>query len=272
MQTSTQSLRDRIGYDAGPTRAEDALAWASANGFHYLDLNADAGPNRLDLWPEKRVREVRATCDQHGIQIGLHTLSAVNVAEFSPFVSEGVDDYLRAYVDLAARLKCGWVIVHAGMHFTGDYAARRKASLDRLKRIVDYAGRAGVKLALENLNREPDRAEVHYMGFNVKECRVYFDAIQSPNFSWAFTVNHSHLVPEGIGGFIDAFGVARIGEVRLADNTGEYEVHLDPGEGTIDFASLFTRLEGAGYRGHYSMAFGTPEARLKARDKFAGYA
>ena len=72
-------------------------------------------------------------------------------------------------------------------------------------------------LGLENLNAEPERAEVHYLAHTVEECRPYFNAIQSEAFGWAFTVNHAHLVPEGIGGFLDAFGVARIGEVRLAD-------------------------------------------------------
>ena len=77
-------------------------------------------------------------------------------------------------------------------------------------------------------------------------------------------------IGSSIEGFLDAFGVARIGEVRLADNTGEYEVHLKPGEGTIDFASLFRRLESGGYRGHYAMAFGTLADKLAARDFFAG--
>jgi sugar phosphate isomerase/epimerase len=78
-------------------------------------------------------------------------------------------------------------------------------------------------------------------------------------------VNHAHLVPEGIDGFLDAFGIGRIGEVRLADNTGEYEIHLVPGEGTIDFKALFDRLEGAGYAKHYSMAFGSDDEKLAAR-------
>ena len=42
--------------------------------------------------------------------------------------------------------------------------------------------------------------------------------------------------PEGWQGFLDAFGVENIGQVRLNDNMGEYEIHLVPGEGTIDFA------------------------------------
>jgi sugar phosphate isomerase/epimerase len=265
------SLRDRIGFDAGANRLEDALNWAAQNAFHYLDFNADTGANRLDRWPDDRIRAVRQSCDRHRIHIGLHTLSAVNVAEFSPFVSVAVDEYLRANVDLAKRLGCEWMIVHAGYHFSGDTEARKEASLERLKHITAYAEKADVRLLLENLNKEPEHAEIHYMAHNVEECRAYFGAIQPPHFGWAFTTNHAHLVPEGIGGFLDAFGVARIGEVRLADNTGEYEVHLNPGEGTIDFTSLFRRLEGAGYKGHYSMAFGGPQDKLRARDALARY-
>jgi multiple sugar transport system permease protein len=50
-----------------------------------------------------------------------------------------------------------------------------------------------------------------------------------------------------IDGFLDALPFERCREVRLADNLGDREAHLQPGEGNIDFASLFARLEGAGY-------------------------
>ena len=52
-------LRDRIGFDAGGTRLEDALESAAAHGIHYLDFNADVGPNRLDVWDDERVRAIR---------------------------------------------------------------------------------------------------------------------------------------------------------------------------------------------------------------------
>ena len=127
-------------------------------------------------------------------------------------------------------------------------------------------------LLLENLNPEPARAEVHYLADTIEECRPSFEQIPSARFGWAFTVNHAHLTPAGIHGFLDAFGVERIGEVRLADNTGEYEVHLRPGEGTIDFGALFRRLETAGCRRHYTMAFGSIEDKVRARDDFARFA
>ena len=57
----------------------------------------------------------------------------------------------------------------------------------------------------------------------------------------------------------------------MADNTGEKEVHLNPGEGNIDFQAVFRRLESAGYRGFYTMAFGALSDKLTARELFASY-
>jgi sugar phosphate isomerase/epimerase len=234
-----------------------------------MDFNADRAANHLQSWSDARVQAVRATCERHTIHLGLHTASAVNVAEVSPFVSDAVDTYLQANIDVAQRLGCEWLVVHAGYHFSSDVEARKAAGLERLQRAVAYAESVGARLLLENLNFEPDDAEIHYLAHTVEECRYYFEAIDSPHLGWAFTVNHANLVPEGIGGFLDAFGIDRIGEVRLADNLGDKEVHLNPGEGNIDFVALFTRLESTGYQGHYTMAFGTQADKLAARDFFA---
>jgi sugar phosphate isomerase/epimerase len=266
------SLIDRIGYDGGATRLEDSLAFAAEHGFHYLDFSADTGPNRVDNWPDDRLRAVRTLMERHEIAVTVHTASAVNVAEYAPHVGEAVDAYLRGNIDLARRLTAHGVVVHGGMHFSSAIDARMDAARQRLARVTDYAESSAVSLFFENLNWEPDNAEVHYLGHNVEECRYFFDAIPSARFGWAFTVNHANLVPEGIDGFLDAFGVARIGEVRLADNTGEVEVHLPPGQGDIDFPAMFRRLEGAGYSGYYTMAFGSLDDKLAARELFGSYA
>lgn len=265
-------LRDRIGFDAGARRVEDALDWGGRNGFHQIDFNADIGLNHVHEWSDQRVHAVRELAKAKRIELILHTLSGVNVAEFSPMVAPAVDQYLQVNLKLAQRLGVGQVIVHGGFHFGNNIPQRRQASLDRLKRLVPQAEQANVTLLLENLNREPDNAEVHYLAYNVDECRPYFDSIRSQRFGWAFTANHAHLVPEDFSGFLDAFGIGRVGEVRLADCKGDKEEHLLPGQGTLDFSGLFKRLEGDGYQGHYSMAFGTDDDKLRARDYFAGLA
>ncbi len=175
-------------------------------------------------------------------------------------------------MDLALRLGAGWIVVHAGYHFTSDVERRKQAALERLKRAAAYAERTGVQLLLENMNREPDDAEVHYLGHDVAECRFFFDQLTSPHLGWAYTVNHAHMLPEGIEGFTRRFDLARCGEVRLADNRGGKEEHLYPGAGTIDFRTMFDRIEGAGYRKHYMLAFGTIEDMRRGRDDLVAMA
>jgi len=261
------NIRDRIGVDVGRRLSvEDAVQWAIDNGVTYIDCQIDVEPNALQTFGASRCTPIRETCERHGIRLGLHTLSSVNVAEFSPFVGEAVDSYLKAYVDAYVLLGAQWIVVHAGYHFSDDVKMRLEVGLERLKRVVGYAEEKGVRILLENLNREPDRAEVHYLAHNLEETLYYFDRLDSPNLGWSFTVNHATLVPEGIAGFLDGGPTDRLGEVRLADNNGEYEIHMQPGEGIIDWTDMFRRVEATGFSGHYMNAFGSLDDMLRGRE------
>jgi sugar phosphate isomerase/epimerase len=263
------SLRDRIGVDIGRKLAlEDAVAWAAAHAVRFIDVELDTGANALGTIDERRAAALRASCERHGVHLGLHTSSAVNVAEYAPHVGEAVEQYLTAYVDAACRLGAEWIVVHAGFHFTSDRERRMQAGLERLTRVVAYAERNRAAVLLENLNKEPEAAEMHYLAHTVEEWRFYFERIRSPAFGLSFTVNHAHLVPEGIAGFVDALDIGRVAEVRLADcwRNGR-EVHLKPGEGDIDFADMFRRVENNGYRGHYMNAFGSLDDMLAGREE-----
>ncbi len=62
--------------------------------------------------------------------------------------------------------------------------------------------------------------------------------------------------------------MANIGQVRLNDNSGDYEIHLVPGEGTIDFRALFGQLSALSYTGWFSLGFGDEADKLRVRDWF----
>jgi sugar phosphate isomerase/epimerase len=268
------NLRERIGVDVGrKLPLEQAVDWAAANQVGCIDLQLDSGADALGTIDDKRAATVRAACERHGVRLGLHTASAVNVAEYAPYVGDAVEQYLRGYVDAAVRLGAGWIVMHAGFHFTSDREQRMQAGRERLRRVVDYAERRGALVLLENLNKEPPAAEVHYLAHTVEEWRFYFDAIHSPAFRLSFTVNHAHLVPEGIAGFVAALDMERVEEVRLADcfRNGD-EVHLSPGQGDLDFADMFRRVEAKGFRGHYMNAFGSLDDMLAGRDKLVRHA
>jgi len=196
----------------------------------------------VDLGGRRRLEDGLAWAAAHGVH-------------YVDMCLEGAPDHPNAPAAWTAervaaiRTTCERHRIHLGLHSASALAER-----------------AGARLLLENLNREPEHAEVRYLAHNLEECREYFGRIQSPNLGWAFTVNHAHLVPEGIDGFLDAMDLGRCGEVRLADSHGRYEEHLRPGEGSIDFTRMFSRIEGGGYRGHYMMAFGALDDMLKGRE------
>ena len=183
-------------------------------------------------------------------------------------MADAVEAYLKAYVDASIRLGAKWIVMHAGFHFTSDKAERMRVGRERLKRIVAHAENKGATILLENLNKEPDQAEIHYLAHTIEEWRYHFDDIESPAFKLSFTANHAHLVPEGVAGFIDALDMRRVAEVRLADCfRNGFEMHLPPGRGDLDFADMFRRVEAKGFAGHYMNAFGSLDDMLKGRDE-----
>src|SRR5579884_3035505 len=262
-------LRDRIGVDIGrKLGVEDAVAWAVRHAVRYIDVQLDAGADAVGTIEASKAAKIRAACTREGIHLGLHTASAVNVAEYAPHVRDAVEAYLRAYVDAGRMLGAEWIVVHAGFHFTSDKEMRMAAGRERLRRIAAYAEDRGQTLLLENLNKEPEAAEVHYLAHTLDEWRYYFDGIRSPAFGLSFTANHAHLVPEGVADFVDALDWTRVAEVRLADCfRNGHEQHLKPGAGDLDFGDLFRRVEGKGFHGHFMNAFGSLEDMLAGRDE-----
>jgi sugar phosphate isomerase/epimerase len=261
---------DRIGIDVGRKLAvEEAIAWAARRGVGAIDVQCDIAPNALESFDDRRCAAVRDALAATGVRLALHTLSAVNVAEISPFLREAADRYLAAYVSLAQRLGAKWVIVHGGYHFTSDKDLRKEASIARLARTLKLAEEKGVLLLLENLNGEPERAEVHYMPDTLADTREFLARLPSPNLRWSFTINHAHYDPIGVAGFVAGLGMQRCGEVRVADNNGLYELHMHPGTGTVDFVEMFRLIEGAGYRGPYTCGWGTLDQMLEGREYLA---
>jgi sugar phosphate isomerase/epimerase len=261
----------RIGIDVGEKLPlEEAVGWAIQNDVRIIDVQLDGGDNAVTLIDAARARLIRDRCHREDIRLGLHTSSAVNVAELAPLVGDAVDAYLKAYVDAAALLGAGWVVVHAGYHFGSDIKRRMDAGLNRLRRVIAYAETKGTRLLLENLNKEPQDAEVHYLAYTIEEWRWYYEQIQSPAFGLSFTANHAHLVPEGVEGFLAALPLNQVVEVRLADcfRNGK-EQHLMPGMGDFDFPGLFRDLTARGYEGHFTNAFGSLDDMLLVRTAFA---
>lgn len=87
---------DRIGIDIGVKKSvEDGLSWAAIHGLRYVDFRLDTSSDAFAAFTPTRCAALRSRAEANGITMGLHTLSAVNIAEFSPYLSEAADHYLE---------------------------------------------------------------------------------------------------------------------------------------------------------------------------------
>ena len=268
------AFKDRIGVDLNRRiRLEPGLDWAIERKIRFLDICLDPDPDLLDP-ANPRLRDAKARLADHGVTLGLHTLSSMNVAENCPFLSDAADRYLEAYVRSARAIGAGWVIVHGGYHFTADKQERMEVAVSRLQRLSKVAENEGMTILLENMNPEPKDAEVKYHVHDVEEAKFYFSQLHSPALRWAFTTNHAHMLDYGVEGFLAqmeaaGIGVDRIGEVRLADNWGTVEEHLFPGTANMDFAGLFNLLQSRGYTGHYMQDYMKVDDMYRGREVLA---
>jgi sugar phosphate isomerase/epimerase len=183
-------------------------------------------------------------------------------------MAAAADEYVRQNLDLVQALGGTHLIVHGGFHFSSDVEGRFAAAIERLNLAVRLAEERGLELHFENHNFEPEHAEIHYIPHTVAEMRRFFEAVSAPHLKWACNVGHAMLVPDGFEGFLDAFGAETIGHVRLHDTNGVYEEHFLPGEGIVDFYKVFKTLHERGYRGPFTLDFGTPEIKVEWRDRW----
>jgi sugar phosphate isomerase/epimerase len=248
---------------------EQMIEWAVEHDFRRVDFNADNPANYPATFTPARIQMIRYLAASHGVTLGIHSSSAVNMAEITPVMAAAADTYVRENLELAHALGCRYVICHGGFHFSSDVEGRFAAAIERLKLATRLAEQLGIDVYFENHNAEPERAEIHYIPHTVAETRRFFEAVSSPRLHWACNIGHALLVPDGYLGFLDAFGVERIGQVRLHDTNGLWEEHFLPGEGIVDFREVFTALHERGYQGPFTLDFGGPADRAAARDRFA---
>ena len=254
---------------SGPGPVEEAIRWGVEHRFTRIDFNADSPPNYPGTFTPERVVLIRDLCARHGVTLGIHTLSAVNMAEITPVMNAAADEYLRQNFDLAAQLGASYVICHGGFHFGDDREARFQVAIDRMRRATEWAEARGIDIYFENHNKEPDEAEIHYLPRDVAETRRFFDAIRLAAlqmglqcWSRAPCARWLRWLPRRLR--------------RRADRPGAPQRHPRPLRGAPAPGRGHRRLpprlpppDRAGLRRPFTLDFGNSEVRAEWRDRFA---
>ncbi len=124
------------------------------------------------------------------------------------------------------------VIMHAVVGFIAP--SPNALGLERIKKITDYAKKAGVKIAFENIKI---REHLKYVLSNITE----------DNIGLCFDSGHYHAFFDNNFDFETYKG--RIFEVHLHDNHGSEDEHLIPFDGTVNWKEIIKHLKESEYKG-----------------------
>lgn len=106
--------------------------------------------------------------------------------------------------------------------------------LDRIKRLVEFAERKNVNIAIENI-RHPELLD------------YIFPSIHSSRLGFCYDSGHENCYTHGTD-LLRKYG-SRLMALHLHDNDGTDDYHQLPGDGTIHWDTLMKKLDAAGYTG-----------------------
>lgn len=168
---------------------------------------------------------------------------------------------IKAHLPLAQRLDAVVIIglvrgiVQSGVEFAQAWGWVR----DALRECCEAAERAGVRLALEPVNRYESP-----LVNTVAQGLALIDEVAAPNLGLLFDTFHANIEETDIAASIRAVG-SRLYHVHVADSN-----RWHPGAGHLDFAPVIAALRDAGYSDFVSGEFlPRPDADAAARQGIA---
>lgn len=235
---------------------EQALRGIAAAGFRGVELLAD----EPHLYPGRASDDDIAACARLLDKLGLAVSNINSNCSFGywrhappePYFEPSLispnalhrEDRIRMIgrtLEIARRLSAPCISITSGRLLGGMPPEMAAPQLETsLRRVLDLADRAGIKVGIE--------CEPGLMLEYTHELHHWIGRIGSPLLGANLDVGHSQVLGEDIPASIRLLR-GRIWNLHLEDIPGRKHYHLIPGQGTMDWTSLFTALREVGYVG-----------------------
>jgi L-ribulose-5-phosphate 3-epimerase len=188
-----------------------------------------AGGGPLPLFAEAKQDQILAAAAEHRVAVASLALGAVNRTPYKS--SPEAEQWVLSSLAVMRRLKVRIALLpfFAQGDLLGDSAGLAEV-IRRLRRLAPRAESAGVVFGIESWLKVP-------------ELEHLLDAVKSPAVQIYYDVGNMQKVGEDYAAAIRRLGRERICEVHLKDQDDLY------GKGSMNFPSVRTALDAAGYRG-----------------------
>jgi len=226
-----------------------------ALGYDAVDYNGmcdEPGQGMFALSDEEFERELRK--DRAAIEAaGLEICQTHGVWPYDDTKPEQWELKFEAMVKSikgTAILGSEYVIVHPVMPFgwneSPDHSRDVRENVEYMKRLVPYAEKYGVKIALENMPNP------YVPCGRIEELVECVDEVNSPCLVACLDTGHSTALGYDAGDAVRMLG-DRLHCLHVHDNDGKRDLHWFPYYGVTDWEHFTDALKAIGYRGYMSL-------------------
>lgn len=223
----------------------ESLALCREAGFKVFDMNfCDNGLQdgflMSDDW-ERKIDEIMEAGSRLGIEFSQSHLEFYNVLDFRIPNREIREELVRRGIAASGKMGVKWAVLHPGtIYEDGAYSLEksRKANMEYLKPHLEQAALWGVGIAVENL---PDK-ERRRFGGAPEELIDFVDEMKTENLGICWDIGHANLMKLDQAQWIRRIG-PRLKAVHVADNFGEWDEHMAPYYGSVNWVSVVQALK-----------------------------
>lgn len=241
-------LEEKFGFEA--TIGVSTLSYP-ANPVKAIKefLEAEVGLRRFEITlgkplenREKTIKELNSLSQEEGLEYSAHVPFLYDdISHPHPGIREVYVDEAKRTIDLTAEIGANRVVVHPGDRFFDSILPPNETleslkvpresylcnSRESLQTLGKYAGSRGVTLLIENLAS----------GLCDLKEEMRETLASTPNSEFLLDIGHAN-----VSGTMDGLMKLEPRYFHFHDNNGEEDSHQALGEGTLDVASLLSKL------------------------------
>ncbi|MDB6134823.1 MAG: hypothetical protein JWM59_3066 [Verrucomicrobiales bacterium] len=224
----------------------DVLPAIRAEGFE--DIEICSFPKHLDYHSEAEVHKAGEMILSLGLRVvSFHAPFAdqIDITSFDPNQREASIAELILACTAAARLGARNVVLHPGPERTGRpphdaFVLHMRHAADGLNRVAARCCELGVQLLLENMLP-------HLLFGQTSDMLYLLGSINTCSVGTCLDTGHARL-----SGDLHQVVYKLSGHLKMVhanDNMGDWDAHLIPGDGSIDWPWLISELKRLGFQG-----------------------
>lgn len=224
----------------------DVLDAVKSAGFREIEVCSF--PKHLDYHQAAEVRRAGERMRDLGINpVSFHApfSQQIDITSLDDRDREASVRELIIACESAAAMGCENVVLHPGPEREGrppqeEFLQRMHYAAEALNRVAVRCGELGVQLLLENML-------AHLMFGHVRDMMYLLGEIKTNDVGTCLDTGHAHLAREMDVVIHKLSGHLKM--VHINDNQGDWDAHLAPGDGSIDWPWVISQLRGVHFHG-----------------------